>query len=143
MGVYYYDASGKVTRIIDDLERPNGILVSPDGKHLYVAEPNKRELYRYKIEKAGIISDKKLIFTGDEELDGGGPDGMAHDVHGNIYATYQDVVVLNPEGKLIGRIPVDEKYVQLRFRWQGQQDALHHRAHECVCGRLESGWYEF
>jgi gluconolactonase len=108
MGVYYVDAAGRVTRIVEDLERPNGILVSPDGTTLYVAEPNKRELYRYKIDKPGMISDKKLIFTGDEQKDGGGPDGMAHDVHGNIYATYKGVVVLDPEGQLIGRIEVPE-----------------------------------
>lgn len=115
MGVYYVDASGKVTRVIDDLERPNGILVSPKGDMLYVAEPNRRELYRYSIVKPGIINGKKLIFTGDEKLDGGGPDGMAHDVDGNIYATYKDVVVLNSDGGLIGRIEVPERTSNCAF----------------------------
>jgi gluconolactonase len=108
MGVYYTDASGKTARVIDDLERPNGILVSPDAKHLYVAEPNRRELHRYDITAPGKLSGKKLIFTGDRERDGGGPDGMAHDARGNIYATYKDVVVLDPDGRALGRIPVPE-----------------------------------
>jgi gluconolactonase len=115
MGVYYIDRSGKVSRVIEDLERPNGILVSPDGRHLYVAEPNRRELYRYDIDSPGKLSGKKLIFTGDRTLDGGGPDGMAHDTQGNVYATYNGIVVLAPDGKLIGRISVPERPANCAF----------------------------
>ncbi len=110
MAVYYITHNGKVTRIIDDLERPNGVTISPNGKFLYVAEPNKGEVYRYEITAPGKITSKKLIFTGDKSIDGqGGPDGMTHDVHGNLYTTYNGIVVLSPEGELIGRIPVPEK----------------------------------
>ena len=108
MGVYYISPAGKTTRVIDQLQRPNGILVSQDKKTLYVAEPNKRELWKYEISSPGQLGAGKVIFTGDEKQDGGGPDGMCLDLHGNIYATYNDIVVLNPEGKLIGRIPVPE-----------------------------------
>lgn len=108
MAVYYVDAKGKTSRVIDSLQRPNGILVSTDRKTLYVAEPNKRELWKYEITAPGQLSSGKVIFTGDEKQDGGGPDGMCLDQHGNIYTTYNDVVVLSPEGKLIGRIPVPE-----------------------------------
>lgn len=108
MAVYYVDAKGKTSRVIDNLQRPNGILVSNDRKTLYVAEPNKRELWKYEITAPGQLSSGKIIFTGDEKQDGGGPDGMCLDQHGNVYTTYNDVVVLTPEGKLIGRIPVPE-----------------------------------
>ena len=106
MGVYYLDASGRLSRVIDDLQRPNGILVSPSGKHLYVANPDLRELWQYDIDSPGKLSGKKLFFTGDLSLDVGGPDGMAHDAQGNIYATYKSIVVLDPAGLLIGRIEV-------------------------------------
>jgi gluconolactonase len=109
MGVYYISAEGKVTRVIDDLQRPNGILVSPNGKRLHVANPDRRELWRYDIEAPGKLAGKTLVFTGDPELDGGGPDGMAHDVQGNIYATYKGIVIIDGEGKLVGRIPVPER----------------------------------
>ncbi len=115
MGVYYVDKSGAVTRVIDSLERPNGILVSPDGKTLWVAEPNRRELYRFSIDAPGKISGKQLVYTGDAELDGGGPDGMAHDEHGNVYATYSGIVVLDPKGKLLGRIAVPERPANCTF----------------------------
>ena len=105
----YYVAGGQVTRVIDSLEKPNGILVSNDGKTLYVANPNRREVWAYAIEAPGKLGEGRVIFTGDESLDGGGPDGMALDEHGNIYATYAGVTVLNGAGKLIGRIAVPER----------------------------------
>ncbi len=114
MAVYYIDPDGAVSRIIDDLRRPNGILVSPDGLYLYVAEPDRRQLYRYRILAPGEIDDKTLIFTGDAG-DASGPDGMAHDVHGNIYATYRRIVVLEPDGNLIGRIGVSEHPANCAF----------------------------
>jgi gluconolactonase len=109
MGVYYVSKGGAVTRVIGDLKRPNGILVSPKGRYLFVAEPDRRQVYRYEITGPGKLAAKTLIFTGDETLDGGGPDGMAHDIHGNVYATYRGMVILRPDGTIIGRIPVPEK----------------------------------
>lgn len=109
MAVYYINKNGKVSRVIDQLERPNGVTVSPDGKWLYVAEPNLGQIYRHEILSPGKLSSGKIIFQGNKELDGkGGPDGMAHDVQGNLYATYKGIVVLNPEGKLLGRIATPE-----------------------------------
>lgn len=115
MGVYYVSADGVVSRAIDSLQRPNGILVSLDGKSLYVAEPNKRELWRFSINAPGKVGAGEVIFTGDEKLDGGGPDGMALDEVGRIYATYGSVVVLDAEGGLIGRIPVPERPANCKF----------------------------
>ncbi len=109
MAVYYIDKAGKVTRIIEELDRPNGITVSPDGKTLYVAEPNHREVYSYEILAPGKLSTGKMIFKGEAEQDGTGPDGMTHDVDGNLYCTYNSLVVLNPEGEVLGRIPTPEK----------------------------------
>ena len=115
MGVYYVDAAGKTTRVIEDRVRPNGVLVTNDHKTLLVAEPNKRELWSYPITATGQLGAGKLIFTGDENLDGGGPDGMALDAHGHIYATYKSVVVLKSNGNLVGRIPVPEQPANCTF----------------------------
>ena len=114
-GVYYLSDDGKVTRVVDDLPRPNGVLVSADGKQLYVANINLRKIMRYDIVGPGSISSGEVIFTGDESLDGGGPDGMSLDEHGNIYATYKSVVVLTADGELIGRIEVPEKPANCAF----------------------------
>lgn len=114
-GVYYLSAEGKVSRVVDDLPRPNGVLVSADGKHLYVANINLRKIMRYDIVGPGSISSGEVIFTGDESLDGGGPDGMSLDEHGNIYATYKSIVVLTADGELVGRIEVPEKPANCAF----------------------------
>ena len=115
MGVYYIDASGKTTRVIEDRVRPNGILVTSDMKTLLVAEPNKSELWSYSITGPGQLGPGRLIFTGDTTVDGGGPDGMALDAEGNIYATYKSLVVLRADGTLIGRIPVPEQPANCTF----------------------------
>lgn len=115
MGVYYVDATGKTTRVIDHRERPNGILVTNDHKSLLVAEPNKRELWSYPITAPGKLGEGKLIYTGDASLDSGGPDGMCLDSHGNIYATYKSLVVLKSDGSLLGRIPVPEQPANCKF----------------------------
>ncbi len=113
-GVYYLSAAGQTTRVVDDLPRPNGVLVSADGKHLYVANIKLGQIIRYAIAGPGEISAGKVIFTADK-ADGGGPDGMSLDERGNIYATYKSVIVLTPAGKLIGRITVPEKPANCAF----------------------------
>jgi sugar lactone lactonase YvrE len=115
MGVYYISAAGELSRVIDSLRRPNGILVSACGKRLYVAEPDRRELHLFPIETPGKLGQGKVIFTGDAEADGGGPDGMVLDLEGNIYATYRSIVVLDPAGGLTGRIAVPEQPANCTF----------------------------
>ena len=108
-GVYYISPDGQTSRVIDDLPRPNGILVTADGKSLLVANPNERQIRRYRIESPGKISGGQVLYTGDEEADGNGPDGMTLDEHGNVYATYKSLVVLTPDGERIGRQEIPEK----------------------------------
>lgn len=115
MGVYYISLQGKTTRVIDSLQRPNGILVATGGKALYVAEPNKRQIWKYEITAPGQLSEGKPIFTSDAQQDGNGPDGMSLDRQGNIYATYKGIVVLTSDGQLIGRIPTPEQPANCKF----------------------------
>jgi len=115
-GVYYVAAGGAVTRVIDDLPRPNGILVSPDGKSLYVANIEFAQIVRYPIQGPGQLGDGDVLYAGDKELDGErGPDGMALDSDGRIYASYREVTVINPDGTLIGRIEVPERPANCAF----------------------------
>ena len=120
-GVYYASAAGDVSRVVDDLPRPNGVLVTADGKTLYVANINERKIMRYEITAAGEISAGEVLFSGDEELDGNGPDGMSLDEYGNLYATYKSLVVVAPDGELIGRVPVPEKPANCAFGGENNQ----------------------
>ncbi|HND52489.1 MAG TPA: SMP-30/gluconolactonase/LRE family protein, partial [Pirellulaceae bacterium] len=90
-GVYRIDAPGKVTRIIGrELERPNGILVSPDDKYLFVADNNNdakggaRHLWRFDLRADGTVDlkSKKLLHDWKQ---GRGPDGLKQDRQGRLY----------------------------------------------------------
>ena len=110
LGVYYVDAAGQTTRVIDDLQKPNGVLVSTDGKTLYVADADRATLVAYDIDGPGQLSGQRDLYTADPAADGThGPDGMTIDADGRIYATYTSVVVLQPDGQLVGRIEIPEK----------------------------------
>ncbi len=115
MCVYYVDRDGNLTRVIDSLQRPNGIVVSNDGRTIVVAEPNKREIWSYPIRKPGVVDRGTRMFVSEKSIDGGGPDGMAYDVDGNLYATYGNLLVLAPDGRVIRRIRVPEKPANCTF----------------------------
>jgi gluconolactonase len=59
----YYLARGKKQAIVvaDDLEKPNGVVGTPDGKYLYVADIQADKTYKYKINPDGKLSEKKTF----------------------------------------------------------------------------------
>jgi gluconolactonase len=127
--VYRADLDGKVTQLSTDILRPNGIEVSPDGKRLYVAAANKKALPAnpngpavdrfdiamggivvYDLDSGGGISNGRLFYRNDELM----VDGMAMDRQGNLYVAMHNgdakapgrgIVVLNPSGQIVERIP--------------------------------------
>jgi gluconolactonase len=127
-GVYRIDPDGTVTRVIGrELERPNGVLVSPDDRYLYVADNNNdtkggaRTLYRFDLRKDGgvdLASKKKIYDWGQ----GRGPDGLKQDQLGRLFVAgglnkpnppfepatdvKGGIYVLSPEGKLLTFLPV-------------------------------------
>jgi sugar lactone lactonase YvrE len=110
MAVYYVGPDGGgLRRVVTDIERPNGILVSLDGSCLYVADPERRAIRAYPILAPGQLGLGRDIFVGDAERDGRGPDGMTLDRDGRIYSTYAGINVHKPTGELIQRIPCPER----------------------------------
>jgi gluconolactonase len=100
-GVYFLTPDRKkLVRVADDLETPNGLIGTPDGKTLYVADLKAKRTYSYAIEEDGLLSDKKLFC----EM---GSDGMTLDNAGNVYLTGRGVTVFDSAGKQIAHIPVD------------------------------------
>jgi gluconolactonase len=102
--VYFYNvSSGSATPVATDLKQPNGIIGTPDGKTVYVADIGAGKTYSYTTSAEGPLSDKKLFC----EL---GSDGMTLDAEGNVYLTGKGVTVFDRNGKQITHIPVPEPW---------------------------------
>jgi len=102
--VYFLPPGGKEPiRIIDDLVQPNGIIGTPDGKILYVADIGDKKTWKYIINSDGTVSGK-ILFC---EM---GSDGMTIDNKGNLYLTGNGVTVFDRSGNRILNIPVPEKW---------------------------------
>jgi gluconolactonase len=102
--VYFLSADNNtLTRVIDDLKQPNGIIGTPDGKTLYVADIGGGKTYRYSIQPDGSLKDKALFCSL-------GSDGMTIDDEGNVYLTGKGVTVFDSSGKQIEHIDVAEPW---------------------------------
>ena len=101
----YYLAPGRkeLTRVTDDLRKPNGITGTPDGKTLFVADIGAGQTWRYDIRADGSLTNKTLFCTR-------GSDGMTIDAAGDIYITGQGVTVFDKTGKQIEHIAVPESW---------------------------------
>jgi len=98
--VFRLSPDGKrLTRVADDLRQPNGIIGTPDGKTLYVADIGAGKTYAYDVRPDGALAGKRLFCPM-------GSDGMTIDDEGNVYLTGPGVVVFDKRGKEIERIPV-------------------------------------
>jgi gluconolactonase len=102
--VYHLSADGKtLTRVTEDLKQPNGIIGTPDGKTLYVADIGAQKTYRYSIQQDGSLKNKTLFCLL-------GSDGMTIDDQGNVYLTGKGVTVFDSDGKQIEHIDVAEPW---------------------------------
>ena len=101
----YYLARGASQAVVvaGDVVKPNGIVGTPDGRYLYVADIGDGKTYKYKIGVNGTLSDRELFVTQ-------GSDGMTLDERGNVYLTGDGVTVYDSSGKKIAHIPVPEKW---------------------------------
>ncbi|MCF7669582.1 MAG: SMP-30/gluconolactonase/LRE family protein [Verrucomicrobia bacterium] len=103
-GQYVFSVSpdgSQLKTVATDLKQPNGIIGTPDGKRLYVADIGAGKTYVYDVQPDGTLSNKTLFV----EM---GSDGMTIDNKGNVYLTGDGVTVFNRDGKKIAHIPVDE-----------------------------------
>ncbi len=102
--VYYLPKNSKQPVAVDaTLKKPNGIVGTPDGKYLYVADIGANKTYKFTINADGTLSNKTLAVNQ-------GSDGMTLDEKGNIYLTGKGVTIYNPQGEKIGHIAIDEPW---------------------------------
>jgi gluconolactonase len=108
--VYYLSPDGKTRRIVAQRKVPNGVLVSNDGKTLYVGDSFEKRIYSYAIKPDGSVDEAAgKIFFDPETENRNDPDGMTGDAQGNLYfAMRGGVWVTSPAGKTLGFIPIAE-----------------------------------
>jgi gluconolactonase len=128
--VYRIDAPGKLTRILaaPDVQRPNGIQISPDDRALYLVEANgaqggARLIRRYDLQADGSVRNMRVHY---DFSPGRSADGMSIDSQGNLYAAAgmnqlrgtsetlankTGVYVISPTGTLLKFIPIPEDYI--------------------------------
>jgi sugar lactone lactonase YvrE len=110
--IYRYDnTTKKVTRLATSLAYPNGIGVSPDQKHLCLAESQKFRMLIYDLATDGTVSNERVLIDFPRMTEGnivGGkhdPDGLVFDAKGRLYVGMWTAGVINvvevPSGKLL------------------------------------------
>ena len=98
--VYFLSADRRrLVRVTHNLEKPNGIIGTPDGKTLYVADIGAGKTYSYEIAAGGDLTHKTVVAEH-------GSDGMTLDDEGNLYLTGDGVVVFDKSGRQIEQIQI-------------------------------------
>lgn len=123
-GVYRIDPDGRVTRVLDDLLKPNGIVITPDNRLVYISDRGTQTLHRYELQSDGSLKPAGIVYDFSPDR---GVDGMRLDVEGNIYAAAgQDkttgLFVVSPEGKLLLHHPLPEFSANVVFGGADRRD---------------------
>ena len=118
--VYRYK-DGKVTAVITDLPRPNGVDFSPDGKKLYVSNSEPEMFVNvYDVNADGKVSNgRRLISYPGPVPMAGVPDGLKVDSAGNVWTSGPDGIrIISPEGKVLGQLKSPDP-AQANLAWGG------------------------
>ena len=120
--VYYVKPTGGILKIADDIARPNGLVLSPDERTLYVLDTNGDGLKAFDVQADGSARNERTFATiteGVRKTDTGansGADGGAIDGAGRLYVTSNaGVQVFSPKGEHLGTIPTPRQSQNLAF----------------------------
>jgi gluconolactonase len=119
--IYYLAPDGAVTRLVDkDLPNPNGVILSPDEKTLYVIPSSSADMLAYPVEGPGKIGPARVFCTLKQPPSrrNTGGDGLAIDTKGNLYITTSleyGVQVFDPAGTFLGSIRFPEQPANCDF----------------------------
>jgi gluconolactonase len=105
-GIYCYSKDGKLSLAAKVDNQPNGLVVSPDQKWLYVDRSGGHDIWRFKHDKTGKLSEGEQWVKLEPNAE---PDGMTIDRHGNLYVAQAGngkLCVLSPEGKVLYLVKV-------------------------------------
>ena len=130
--LFMVDNNLEIKKIDAKFDKPNGLVFSPDGKFLYVAdsgaaEPGNFDLSRpHNIQRFELDENEKIIdneiFT---EIDNGFPDGMTVDINGNLIVcdpNGKKIHIFDPSSEKIGHINIPERVANCTFGGENKSD---------------------
>lgn len=120
--VYRIDgASGRIDKVADGIDRPNGLCFSPDESILYIVEcgTSPRSILAFDVGHKGARLENRRVFI---DAGPGTPDGMRCDIAGNLWCGWgmgnpdlDGVMIFNPQGQPIGRVRLPERCANVCF----------------------------
>jgi len=119
-GFYWINRKGKVALVTDEIPWPNGVVLSPDEKTVYVANTVGDNLIAFSVNADGSLGNRrdfaKLVGFKQTPQGGRGADGIAIDIAGRVYAaTSAGIEVFDASGTTLGVIPVPRQPQALVF----------------------------
>jgi gluconolactonase len=115
-GVYRLDPSGKVTLLTREMSQPNGLAFSPDGKHAYVDDSDRRNILVFDFTSEHSFANGRIFGAEPGGKDDGVPDGIKVDQAGNLYVTGpKGVWVWDSAGHHLGTIVLPEQPANLAW----------------------------
>lgn len=141
--VYRFDPDGSIRVATKDISKPNGIMLSPDGKTIYIAETDngsatadldetpakmgRMTLNSFPVGDDGSLGKKRVLYDFEDKK---GVDGMTVDAKGNIYTAVRSaegfgIVVFSPDGKRLAHIPTPSLPTNCVFGRENQQRTLY------------------
>lgn len=125
--VYYLSPKGTLQRLATDIERPNGIQLSPDEKTLYVANTGGEYVLSYDVKRDGSVSGRRNFakLEGVQKTETGvssGADGLAVDAKGRLFvASTAGIQVFDTKGQSLGIVPLPKAPQNLAFAGPGKK----------------------
>lgn len=107
--IYLITPKNKVVQITNGLKKPNGLIGDSKRKILYVADWDAKKVYKYKIGKNGVLTNRSTF------IEGKVVDGMTLDGEGNLYIAADDIEVYSKEGKYLWTYEIPENASNICF----------------------------
>jgi len=103
-GVYHIPVKGAMTLVAEFTGRPHGIALSPNGRTLYVADADAKNIRAFDLDRNGEASNDRVLVP----KIAGIPNGIAVDEKGNLWVTADGIGIYSPDGKRLHLIEMHD-----------------------------------
>lgn len=115
----YDPATETVTKVVDGVDKPNGLAFSPDEQYFYLNDNGQNRVLRYIVNEDNSVTLDKALVTGIRQS----PDGITVDAYGNLFVAVfgggntadRGVVIYSPEGVRLDHIPFNTNTTNVEF----------------------------